>query len=102
MIKKTHKTYHYVSDDDDDDDEDDNAWPYCQNSHVNLELLTNKTRIFFETNKEHYSNKRKLDFIKTSKLLNPLSRRDSEAGDTQQLYLYNSQVCEIFMKTQVL
>ncbi len=39
-LKKTHDTYHYVS----DDDEDDNAWPYCQNSHVNLELLTNKTR----------------------------------------------------------
>ena len=35
--KKKHDTYHYVSDDD-DDDEDDNAWPYCQNSHVNLEL----------------------------------------------------------------
>ena len=29
MIKKTHDTYHYVSDD--DDDEDNNAWPYCQN-----------------------------------------------------------------------
>ena len=37
----THNTYHYLSDDDDDDDEDDNAWPYCQNSHANLDLLTN-------------------------------------------------------------
>ena len=76
-----HNNYHYVSD---DDDEDDNAWPYCQNSHVNLELLTNKTSKKFEINK------RKLDLIKTSKLLNPLSHRDSEAGllrclcDTQQ------------------
>ena len=39
MIKNEDDSHHYVSN---DDDGNDNAWPYCQNWHINLALLTNK------------------------------------------------------------
>jgi hypothetical protein len=44
----------------------------------------NKTQslVYTQTNNK---NSRKINFIKTTKLLNPLSRRVSKVGDTQQL-----------------
>ena len=40
MIKNEDDPHHYVTND--EDDGNDNAWPYCQNWHVNLASLTNK------------------------------------------------------------